>query len=219
MHPDQCRPCAWFYKPQGCQNGKECGHCHACPDGELKNRRKAKVASLRLDTDSPSDFYGANNSSNVEQDVGSSNMGTPARKFQPSMLSVDHSFGSPLASHQPMFDISCDSPSMQHGHSMPNMMPSMSPMSPSLYSMLMPPVGSLPSMGSAVHGSGKCKPCAWFWKQRGCLNGQECGHCHICPDGEIKSRRLEKVAAMRLGALVPAKGGSTARKLKIAPLL
>lgn len=206
LHPDQCRPCAWFYKPQGCTNGKECGHCHACPDGELKNRRKAKVASLRLDGDSPSD--------NVEQDFGS-NMGTPAGHFQP----YEHSFGSPLASHHPMLDMSCESPSFQHAHSMPNMLPPMSPMSPSLYSMLMPTVGSLPSIGSAMHGSGKCKPCAWFWKQRGCLNGQECGHCHICPDGEIKSRRLEKVSAMRLGALVPAKGGSAARKLKIAPLL
>jgi len=214
LHPDQCRPCAWFHKPQGCNNGKECGHCHSCPDGELKNRRKAKVDCLRLDNDSPCNFYGKDNLSSMEQDVG-----TPVDKFRPGMLSVGHSFGSPMASHHPMIDIPCDSPSMQHAHSMPNMISPMSPMSPSLYSMLMPAVGSLPSIGSSMHGSGKCKPCAWFWKQRGCLNGQECGHCHICPDGEIKSRRLEKVAAMRLGALVPAKGGSAARKLKIAPLL
>lgn len=217
LHPNHCRPCAWFYKPQGCNNGKDCGHCHACPDGELKNRRKAKVASLRLDGDSPSEVRATGSLSHVEHDVGSASMGTPAQNFQPSML--DHSFGSPLVSHQPMLDISCDSPSIQHGHSVPNMLPPLSPMSPSLYSMLMPTVGSLPSIGSAMHGSGKCKPCAWFWKQRGCLNGQECGHCHICPDGEIKSRRMEKVAAMRLGALVPAKGSSAARKLKIAPLL
>jgi len=215
LHPNHCRPCAWFYKPQGCNNGKECGHCHACPDGELKNRRKAKVASLRLDGDSPSDFRATNSLSSVEHDAGSASMGMTAQSFQPGML--DHPFASSLVPHQQMLDISCDSPSI-HTNMLPPMSP-MSPMSPSLYSMLMPAVGSLPSIGSAMHGSGKCKPCAWFWKQRGCLNGQECGHCHICPDGEIKSRRMEKVAAMRLGALVPAKGSSAARKLKIAPLL
>merc|ERR1712232_1023175 len=42
-----CRPCAWFHKPQGCENGAECRHCHLCPEGEIKNRRKFKVAFLR----------------------------------------------------------------------------------------------------------------------------------------------------------------------------
>merc|ERR1712064_40437 len=43
---------------------------------------------------------------------------------------------------------------------------------------------SLPSTGSTLHNYGKCKPCAWFWKPQGCLNGQTCGHCHLCPQGE-----------------------------------
>lgn len=38
----QCKPCAWFWKPQGCQNGRHCQHCHVCPEGELKERKKAK---------------------------------------------------------------------------------------------------------------------------------------------------------------------------------
>merc|ERR1719265_1965128 len=38
----QCRPCAWFWKPDGCKNGAECCHCHSCPEGEIKNRKKVK---------------------------------------------------------------------------------------------------------------------------------------------------------------------------------
>jgi len=43
----QCKPCAWFWRPQGCENGAECRHCHLCGAGEIKARRKAKAVSLR----------------------------------------------------------------------------------------------------------------------------------------------------------------------------
>lgn len=43
----KCKPCAWHWKPGGCQNGKECCHCHICPAGELKGRRKAKETAMR----------------------------------------------------------------------------------------------------------------------------------------------------------------------------
>lgn len=39
----RCSPCAWFWKPQGCHHGTECGRCHLCPASEIKLRRKAKV--------------------------------------------------------------------------------------------------------------------------------------------------------------------------------
>jgi len=42
-----CIPCAWFWKAQGCQNGADCGRCHLCPPGEVKERKKAKAAVLR----------------------------------------------------------------------------------------------------------------------------------------------------------------------------
>ncbi|CAK0866899.1 unnamed protein product [Prorocentrum cordatum] len=44
---ERCSPCAWHYKPQGCQLAAACPYCHACPQGELKRRKKAKVAALR----------------------------------------------------------------------------------------------------------------------------------------------------------------------------
>jgi len=42
-----CRPCAWFWRPQGCSNREGCRHCHLCPEGEVKRRRKANRASVR----------------------------------------------------------------------------------------------------------------------------------------------------------------------------
>mmetsp|Transcript_45103 Transcript_45103/g.107228 ORF Transcript_45103/g.107228 Transcript_45103/m.107228 type:complete len:469 (+) Transcript_45103:66-1472(+) len=59
---------------------------------------------------------------------------------------------------------------------------------------LTPPAGS-PSHGSVLHGTGRCRPCAWFWKDGGCLNGEECRHCHLCPEDEIKSRKKAKAQA------------------------
>lgn len=41
----QCKPCAWFWRPQGCLNSTECQHCHLCNRGEL---RKVKKANMQL---------------------------------------------------------------------------------------------------------------------------------------------------------------------------
>lgn len=42
-----CNPCAWHWKPKGCVNDRQCPFCHLCPDGELKNRKKAKLSARR----------------------------------------------------------------------------------------------------------------------------------------------------------------------------
>lgn len=55
-------------------------------------------------------------------------------------------------------------------------------------------VGLLPSVGSATHASGTCKPCSFFWQSRGCQKGLECKHCHLCPKGEYsRSKKLKNV--------------------------
>jgi len=51
------------------------------------------------------------------------------------------------------------------------------------------------SLGSQVHGTGNCKPCAWFWRPQGCSNGEECGHCHLCSAAELKARKKAKKSA------------------------
>jgi hypothetical protein len=58
---------------------------------------------------------------------------------------------------------------------------------------------------SEEHASGQCKPCAWFWRPQGCHNGKDCQYCHLCPEGELKLRKRNKVAAMKLGAITPLK--------------
>lgn len=47
QHPHKCKPCAWYWKPEGCESGKNCVFCHMCPDGELKNRKKTRQTELR----------------------------------------------------------------------------------------------------------------------------------------------------------------------------
>merc|ERR1712190_426266 len=51
--------------------------------------------------------------------------------------------------------------------------------------------------GSKLHGSGSCRPCAWFWKESGCQRGQACMYCHLCPEGELKARKKAKHAQMQ----------------------
>merc|ERR1719401_1712727 len=43
----ECKPCAWFWRLQGCENGADCRHCHLCDEGAIKARRKARIASQR----------------------------------------------------------------------------------------------------------------------------------------------------------------------------
>jgi hypothetical protein len=61
-----------------------------------------------------------------------------------------------------------------------------------------PELGSkeLPTVGSAGHRFGTCKPCAFFHK-RGCENGVQCTFCHLCDASEKKRRQKEKISHMR----------------------
>lgn len=64
--------------------------------------------------------------------------------------------------------------------------------------------GPVQTPGSALHGTGNCNPCAWFWKARGCACGVECDYCHVCPEGELKRRKKLKIAEIKSGAREPA---------------
>merc|ERR1740121_2057125 len=66
-----------------------------------------------------------------------------------------------------------------------------------------PPAGpapgsaELPSLGSAGHTRGHCKPCA-FLHTKGCENGPACQFCHLCGPGEKKRRQKEKLEQRRV---------------------
>jgi len=54
------------------------------------------------------------------------------------------------------------------------------------------------SVGSAQHFMGNCKPCAFLWKdENGCQSGANCVFCHMCPPGEKKRRKKEKLAVRK----------------------
>lgn len=57
----------------------------------------------------------------------------------------------------------------------------------------------LPTVGSASHRLGNCKPCA-FAHTKGCGNGVDCQFCHLCEPGEKKRRQKEKFERRRQAA-------------------
>jgi len=57
-----------------------------------------------------------------------------------------------------------------------------------------------PTPGSALHATGECRPCAFFWKAVGCQSGSNCEFCHLCDRDERKRRNKEKKIAMYAAA-------------------
>jgi hypothetical protein len=53
----------------------------------------------------------------------------------------------------------------------------------------------------AKHFSGDCQPCAYYFKPDSCKWGASCNFCHLCPDGELKLRKKEKIRALREQAM------------------
>jgi len=47
------------------------------------------------------------------------------------------------------------------------------------------PKRTLPSIGSAGHTDGTCRPCAHFWRGTGCTRDKDCEYCHLCGEDEF----------------------------------
>lgn len=54
----------------------------------------------------------------------------------------------------------------------------------------------LPSIGSAGHAEGTCRPCA-FLHSKGCEKGKACTFCHLCDAEEKKKRRKAKLQLLK----------------------
>lgn len=49
-----------------------------------------------------------------------------------------------------------------------------------------------------MHRLRQCTPCNYYWyKADGCRQGSACQFCHLCPKGEIKRRKKDKLRQMR----------------------
>lgn len=59
----------------------------------------------------------------------------------------------------------------------------------------LPPAPTKHNAGSSLHLQGKCKPCAFMYKD-GCRSGADCPYCHLCPPGE-KQRRKRVMRSMQ----------------------
>lgn len=232
-----CRPCAWFWKANGCKNAQDCGHCHLCPEGEIKDRKKNKLTIMRLGLATPTSFgdaletmgplnFGFNLMPLVEavqpcspwlyQDAALS--GFAPHSEQESTNASGSEQGSLMSLGSRIERITA-SPSTERESAVHD-----SPFGSDREEQEGtpgPPPGlkappNTPSHGSVLHGLGDCRPCAWFWKQSGCQNGRDCNYCHVCCDGELKARKKNKQVAMRLGLATPKQDGASEQDARFA---
>lgn len=196
-----CSPCAFFWKPRGCQNGPQCHYCHLCPEGEVKNRKKMKQARMRLGLVTPVTSTAVPTSPTQDVDVFGFNC--VQEKFTCSSNITSDS----ETTHYSDSDQDSTGPSSEQelvfNSEQDELSQSAKPlMTPSNTSVVQPPGLESPSFGmlnpgSTLHDCGACTPCAWFWKTSGCQNNVDCRFCHICPDGELKARKKSKRDLMR----------------------
>lgn len=75
-----------------------------------------------------------------------------------------------------------------------------------------------PSVGSAAHQLGFCKPCDFFHRNC-CTNAAACKFCHLCGPEESKNRKKHKLAMLKVArrqqranaeATITARGHATA---------
>lgn len=253
----ECRPCSWFWKPAGCLNGAECGHCHACPQGEIKARKKQRTAMLRLGLTTPKAVSRREEPRNVlpfgmtvdmeqladraqDQDESTTCSGSdhdntmsftspspaallppvdtlldPITVFAPELLAMPATVQLEAPEEARRSSTEQDEPVKLHFGLAERLdiLPPEYPVDKHLSeasgrrsvaadvsaTMNVDATDEFPSQGSLLHGTGTCRPCAWFWKAGGCRNAKECLHCHLCPEGELKARKKSRHAAIRQG--------------------
>eukprot|EP00434_Breviolum_minutum_P003961 symbB.v1.2.003485.t1/scaffold198.1/size278664/1 len=185
----ECKPCAWYWKPQGCRNGKDCLHCHLCPCDEIKARKKTRHKVLAEKVKSFSALERAmvpGLCRNVRPPPGLAE-GGESRMFKSEEDGSNRPFGSDgddlrlddtpaYVEVTPIF--ACD------GEDTPDL-----DLPECVLGALDPP-----SIGSIYHSVGQCRPCAWFWKNA-CIDGKECIYCHLCPDRKdsFRTRRQSEL--------------------------
>ena len=43
-----CKPCGWYWRPQGCSNGANCRHCHLCDVSAVRARKKKALKASKI---------------------------------------------------------------------------------------------------------------------------------------------------------------------------
>jgi len=206
-----CRPCAWFWRADGCRNDSQCSHCHLCPEGEIKARKKSKLQKMQQGLSTPTtpatlpvqdlSLWSLGCSSELETTAAGSSSSEHGSEGSPEVKQLAlpdpwtaHSDGLPQVETPSLATLLDNASTNLNDHEL--RIPSDAE------------GGELPSVGSAQHSVGSCSPCAWFWKPVGCQKSDNCDFCHLCPEGELKRRKRQKNALMRLGAKTPTQSGT-----------
>jgi len=213
-----CEPCAWFWRPGGCKNAEECGRCHLCPEGEIKARKKKKVAMMKLGLITPKNAPASgdldepwkvsfNMTSPLSAAVGvepmtPSSPGPEAAAPMKVSLRGTSTDGSTTSGSELEEEVSAGSPGCSAGEEEGPMAACSSGFEVRLPPGLQAPPGT-PSHGSVLHRSGNCWPCASFWIASGCPSGQDCRYCHLCPARSLQVQKKSKRAMLRLGLATP----------------
>jgi hypothetical protein len=162
-----------------------------CPEGAIRERRKAKVAVLKKQTSHEQE-------ADIEQSLWAQQQQQQEETMMLAALQVQAMWGAAAAEvHAALGAFLAPNAQPLALPSPPSPPKPSSPMSVPVRAEVWDdsPIDSrLPSKGSALHALGNCRPCAWLWKPSGCQNGKDCGHCHTCPPGELKERKRIKAA-------------------------
>lgn len=58
-------------------------------------------------------------------------------------------------------------------------------------------------LATELHDLGQCTPCNYFWyKVDGCRQGSACSFCHLCPKGELKKRKKDRLKELRAAGIL-----------------
>lgn len=199
-HIGKCKPCAWFHKPNGCENGRDCSHCHLCPEGEIHARKKAKrqaKRASRVEKREAGVDEGLAKTNETATTCGTCGMlaleeDDQERNFQEAhscALSAHSTHGEHLSA---LLGLTSHSVAPETATPQPPI---------SLASAVEQTSCTSASVGSINHGSGICRPCAFIHRTEGCQNGYDCSFCHACPVDAIKERKKAKRNARRARGL------------------
>lgn len=175
----ECKPCAYYHKAGSCKWGSACDYCHFCPDGEVKLRKKEKIQAMRLQKKMVAEL---SSDMDLAQPAAQESL-----QLSPVPILADATEQTLQTSSDMMLadsqDLFIDIPS-----EMRTMYPSLWP------------------THEAKHIRRECNPCAYYHKPDSCRWGEACDFCHLCPEGEIKLRKKDKIQAMRLQKKMAAEG-------------
>mmetsp|Transcript_48669 Transcript_48669/g.139074 ORF Transcript_48669/g.139074 Transcript_48669/m.139074 type:complete len:496 (+) Transcript_48669:111-1598(+) len=183
-----CTPCAWFHKPAGCLNAKNCYYCHLCPSEELKNRKKWKVQRMKT--------------KELEAKAGSAAL---LKRAKTADVHGEEASESPHLRRANTMPNSTNDDAQDGKPGGTVLLPGIGASQ-----------GQQPTLsdGSKMHGMldanglPACHPCAWFHKSN-CKNDKDCIFCHLCPPGELKNRKKLKIQKLRGVDGTPTPGAAT----------